>query len=91
MIGTRDPNKIDVEKVFEVAKATGTALEINSQQQRMDMNDELAMNAREKGITMVISTDSYDLGQFAYMKLDVALARWAWCRTSDILNTYSWK
>lgn len=90
LIGTREPYKMDIERVFEAAKVTGTALEINSQPQRMDLNDEMVMEAREKGIALVINTDSHDLGQFAYMKLGVAIARRGWCTTSDILNTLSW-
>jgi DNA polymerase (family X) len=90
LIGSREPYKADMEKVFEAAKATGTALEINSQPQRMDLNDTLAMSAREKGIRFVIVTDSHDSAQLNYMKLGIAIARRAWCTADTILNTKSW-
>jgi DNA polymerase (family 10) len=90
LIGSREPYTVNMEKVFEAAKLTGTALEINSQPQRMDLNDELARAAREKGIKLVITTDSHDTGQFDYMKLGISIARRAWCNTDDILNTRSW-
>ncbi|MGP8214448.1 MAG: DNA polymerase/3'-5' exonuclease PolX [Bacteroidia bacterium] len=90
LIGSREPYKVDIEKVIEVAKATDTALEINAQPQRMDLNDDMAMSAREKGVKLVIDTDSHDLNQFAYMKLGVSIARRAWCTADDILNTKPW-
>jgi DNA polymerase (family 10) len=91
LIGSREGYKIDMDKVIEVAKATHTALEINAQPQRMDMNDEFAMKAREKGVKIVISTDSHNLKQYDFMKLGVFIARRAWCTPGDILNTKSWK
>lgn len=90
LIGTREPYKVDMNKVFDAAKATGTALEINSQPQRMDLNDDMAMRARQLGIKLVITTDSHDLGQFNFMELGIAIARRAWCTKDDILNTKSW-
>jgi DNA polymerase (family 10) len=90
LIGSREPYKVDIEELIKVAKNTGTALEINSQPQRMDLNDEMARLARENGVKLVIDTDSHDLNHFNYMKLGVAIARRAWCTPDDILNTKSW-
>ncbi|HXP53065.1 MAG TPA: PHP domain-containing protein, partial [Bacteroidia bacterium] len=90
LIGSREPYGINIEKVLEAAKRTNTALEINAQPQRMDLNDEMAMAACEKGVTMVISTDSHDSNQFAYMQLGIYIARRAWCTADNILNTKSW-
>lgn len=91
LIGSREPYKLDFREVIKVAKSTGTALEINSQPQRMDLNDEMVREARENGIKFVINTDSHDLAQFNFMKLGVYIARRAWCTADDILNTRSWK
>ena len=91
LIGSREPYKVDMKKVIEVAKKTGTALEINAQPTRMDLNDELAMQAREKNVQLIISTDSHAPDNFNFMKLGVYIARRAWCTSDDILNTKSWK
>ena len=56
----------------------------------MDLNDEMAREARENGVKLVITTDSHDVGQFRFMKLGVFIARRAWCIKDDILNTQSW-
>ncbi|TAL58156.1 MAG: DNA polymerase/3'-5' exonuclease PolX [Bacteroidetes bacterium] len=90
LIGSREPYKVDVEKIIEVAKETNTALEINAQPERMDLNDEQAMLARKNGIKLVISTDSHTLENFSFMKLGIFIARRAWCTPADILNTMKW-
>ncbi len=90
LIGSREPYKININEVIDIAKATGTYLEINSQPDRMDLNDELARLAKDKGVKLVISTDSHSLKQLHYMKLGVFIARRAWCTAGDILNTRKW-
>jgi len=90
LIGQREAYPVNWEKVFKIAKQTGTAFEINSQMDRMDLNDELARLARENGVKLVISTDSHQQSQFGFMQLGVFIARRAWCAKKDILNTASW-
>jgi DNA polymerase (family 10) len=90
LIGTREAYKVDIGKIIDAAKATNTALEINAQPERMDLNDELAAMAREKKVKLVISTDTHTLENFYFMKLGVFIARRAWCTADDILNTRSW-
>lgn len=90
IIGQREGYPVNWEKVFTIAKQTGTAMEINCQVDRMDLNDELAKMAVEKGVKLVISTDSHQAQNFAFMPLGVFIARRAWCTKKDILNTRSW-
>ncbi|MGI9544417.1 MAG: DNA polymerase/3'-5' exonuclease PolX [Cyclobacteriaceae bacterium] len=90
LIGTRESYPLDVEAVIQAASSTGTALEINAQPLRMDLNDRLASRARELKVALVISTDSHQKGNFAFMSLGVAIARRAWCTKRDILNTRNW-
>ncbi len=91
LIGKREGYSVDWVRVFKVAKATGTALEINAQPERMDLNDELCSLARNAGVKLVISTDSHSEKQFEFMKSGIFIARRAWCTVKDILNTQSWK
>ena len=79
-----------MKQIIEIAKQTNTALEINAQPKRMDLNDEYCMNAIENGVKLVISTDSHTLQNFEYMTLGVSIARRAWCKSSNILNTMKW-
>jgi DNA polymerase (family 10) len=57
----------------------------------MDLNDELAFQAREAGVMLTISTDSHAENNFFYMELGVAVARRAWCEPDNVLNTKRWK
>lgn len=91
LIGRRDPYPIDFKSLLEAAKETGTALEINAQPNRMDLNDKLAKQAKEAGVMLVISTDSHSNDNFIFMKNGVTIARRAWCTADNILNTRSWK
>lgn len=89
IINSRDGYKLS-DEIFKVAKETNTALEINAQPARMDLPDILIKKAVEKGVKLVISTDSHSLGNFAYMKIGIANARRGWAKKEDILNVQSW-
>lgn len=91
LIGQREPYPVDLEKIVDKALKTGTALEINAQPRRMDLQDTWARLAREAGVKMVVSSDSHHLGHFDYMEIGVAIARRGWCGPEDILNTGSWE
>lgn len=91
LIGSREPYPLDIATVIDVAKKTATALEINAQPNRMDLADEQATLAREKGVKMVIGTDSHKQGDFYFMRLGVSIARRAWCAANDISNSLPWK
>ena len=90
LIGTRDSYPLDMEAVIREAAITGTALEINAQPLRMDLNDHWAQRARESKVPLVINTDSHNQGNFQFMSLGVAIARRAWCDKKHILNTQNW-
>lgn len=91
LIGKREPYTVRWEKLFEVAVATGTAIEINAQPDRLDLRDDLVKEAIEKGVTLTVSTDAHALAQFDFMSLGVAVARRGWCKKTNILNTCGWK
>ena len=90
LIGKRQACKVDWKRVFKAARETGTALEINAQPERMDVNDALAREAKNAGVKLVIATDSHATAHFDYMELGVFIAQRAWCTSSDILNSGSW-
>jgi DNA polymerase (family 10) len=83
----REGSKVDVSKLIEAAAAAGVALEINAQVDRLDLSDTNAKAARDRGVKIVISTDSHDKGGFQRMKWGVQVARRAWLTKEDVLNT----
>jgi DNA polymerase (family 10) len=87
----RDGAAVDVERVVERAVETGTALEINSQSDRLDMRDTHARLAGEAGVRIPITTDAHSVGALAFAELGVAQARRGWLTKEQVLNTRSWR
>jgi len=87
----REGAAVDVERVVAHAVETGTALEINSQPDRLDMRDTHARLAGEAGVLIPIDTDAHSVGALGYAELGVAQARRAWLTKEQILNTRSWR
>jgi DNA polymerase (family 10) len=87
----RDGAPVDVERVVAHAVETGTAVEINSQPDRLDMRDTHARLAGEAGVLIPINTDAHSVGALGYAELGVAQARRAWLTKEQILNTRSWR
>ena len=87
LLGQREPVEFDVEAVLRAARDTGTALEINASPERLDLRDTHAYRARELGVPLVINTDSHHHSHLDKRRFGVAVARRAWCRPEDILNT----
>jgi DNA polymerase (family 10) len=88
---TREGASVDVERLIERAAATGTALEVNSQPDRLDMRDTHARLAGEAGVRIPVTTDAHSVGALANAELGVAQARRAWLTKEQVLNTRSWR
>jgi DNA polymerase (family 10) len=87
----REGAAVDVERIVERAAETRTALEINSQPDRLDMRDTHAKLAGQAGVLIPITTDAHSLGALDYAELGVAQARRAWLTKEQILNTRPWR
>jgi DNA polymerase (family 10) len=87
----REGAPVDVEQVVAHAVETGTALEINSQPDRLDMRDTHARLAGEAGVLIPITTDAHSVGALGYAELGVAQARRAWLTKEQVLNTRPWR
>lgn len=82
---------VDVERVVARAAETGTALEINSQPDRLDMRDVHARLAGEAGVLVPVTTDAHSAAALGYRRLGVAQARRAWLTKEQVLNTRPWR
>ena len=82
---------VDVERVVARAAETGTALEINSQADRLDLRDVHARLAGEAGVLVPITTDAHSTTALGNRELGVAQARRAWLTKEQILNTRPWR
>jgi DNA polymerase (family 10) len=86
-IQKREPVQLDIEKVIEAAKQTGTILDIDSYPDRLDLKDEHIKKAVQVGAKLGISTDSHSTAHLHYLELGVAQARRGWATAKDIVNT----
>jgi len=82
---------VDVEKVVARAVETGTALEINSQPDRLDLRDVHARLAGEAGVLVPVNTDAHSTKALGYRDLGIAQARRAWLTKANVLNTRPWR
>jgi DNA polymerase (family 10) len=87
IINHRPENALDLDAVFEVALATGVALEVNGLPDRLDLRGEHVRRAIEAGVAIVCSTDAHSLAGLRNMQLSVATARRGWATAADVLNT----
>ncbi|MBU4488730.1 MAG: DNA polymerase/3'-5' exonuclease PolX [Candidatus Omnitrophica bacterium] len=91
LIGERAAYELDYDKIFAAAKDTGTAIEINSCPQRLDITDVNCKRAKEMGVKMAIATDSHAPGQMDNMIYGVSVARRGWLEKRDVINSLSSK
>ncbi len=87
LLGERQAYAIDLNKVMQVAKDRGVWLEINSQPQRLDLNDLWAREAKKRKIPIVITTDAHSKEGLNLIKLGIITARRGWLEKEDVINT----
>ena len=88
LIGHRPPVDVDLDAVFAAAARTGTALEINSFPDRLDLDDELIRRALRAGVRFAINTDAHAVPHLDYLRFGVATAQRGWAQRADVINTY---
>ena len=86
IVGQRDEYQIDFNKILQIAKETGTILEINSSS-RLDLRDIYIRKAKNEAVKMIINTDAHQKEQLNLMEYGVAIARRGWAEKEDIINT----
>ncbi len=87
LIGERSGYQLDLERVFEAAKASGVSMEINSFPNRLDLGDINCRMAKDAGVRMALGTDAHHVDQMGFIRLGVITARRGWLEAKDVLNT----
>ncbi|MER6363704.1 DNA polymerase/3'-5' exonuclease PolX [Kitasatospora sp. NPDC001527] len=90
-IGRRGPIDVDLDAVFAAAARTGTAIEINSSPQRLDLRDEDVLRAKRHGVKFAIDSDAHATPHLAYPRYGIGTAQRAWLTTEDVINTWTWQ
>jgi DNA polymerase (family 10) len=83
----RDPFDYDMEKILEACAKHGVAMECNSYPDRLDLKDVYLRMCKDRGVKVVISTDSHNAGNLAFIRYGVTMARRGWLEKKDVINT----
>lgn len=83
----RTESQYDMERVLAAAAAQGVAVEINSQPDRLDLNDVYAKLAHEAGARLIVSSDAHSQTELDFTRWGVTVARRGWLTPADLLNT----
>ena len=89
LIERREGGDFDWDRVFAVAAQTGTALEINADPARLDLDPANAYSASQAGCLITINCDAHHPSGFSLMEYGVAMARRAWLKPDQVLNCWS--
>lgn len=87
LILKREPYRLAFEQILSAAAAAGVALEINSQVDRLDLDDSHARLARDRGVPLIIDSDAHSPAALGNLRWGVTVARRAWLEPADVLNT----
>jgi DNA polymerase (family 10) len=91
LLGSRGGYQVDLEEVINQAAATGTAIEINSSPQRLDLAANWLPRAKEKGVLLAVNTDAHSLVTMEDLVFGVTVARRGGLEARDVMNTHSLK
>ena len=83
----RDPIDYEMEKVLDACAKHGVAMECNSYPDRLDLKDVHLRMCKERGVKVVISTDSHNALHLPLIRYGVTMARRGWLEKADVLNT----
>jgi DNA polymerase (family 10) len=85
----RDGSKVDLDPVIERAAAAGTAIEINANPWRLDLDWRYGNKAREVGLLTAVCPDAHSTDGIDHMDFGVRIARKARFEAARVLNTMS--
>jgi DNA polymerase (family X) len=83
----REAFEYDMEKILEACAKHGVAMECNSYPDRLDLKDVYLRMCKEKGVKVVISTDSHNTANLSFIRYGVEMARRGWLEKRDVINT----
>ena len=83
----RDPYDYDMAKVLDAAAKHGVAMECNSYPDRLDLADIYLRMCKERGVKVVIDTDSHNTLHLPFIDYGVVMARRGWLEKENVINT----
>ncbi len=87
-IGRRPGIELDIDIVIEALHHFDVALEINGALQRLDAASDVVRSAVERGVKLVINTDSHHTSELGRMEYGVLTAQRGWAPRDQVVNTW---
>ncbi len=88
LIGEREDLDLDWEALYDEAARTGTLLEVNGSDHRLDLSDERARRAVEHGCLLAIDSDAHRVEELDTIRWGVATARRGWVEARSVANAW---
>ena len=88
-IGRRPGIEIDFDVVIEALLQFDVALEINGALQRLDAASDVVRKAVDRGVKLVINTDSHHTSELGRMEYGVLTAQRGWAPRELVINSWS--
>ena len=82
----RDAYEYEMEKVLDACAKNGVAMECNSYPDRLDLKEVYLRMCKERGVKVVISTDSHNTTNLNFIRYGVTMARRGWLEKKDVIN-----
>ncbi|MFZ0290423.1 MAG: DNA polymerase/3'-5' exonuclease PolX [Candidatus Sulfotelmatobacter sp.] len=83
----RDAYQFDMDAILTAAAHHKVAMELNSYPDRLDLNDVHLRQAKQRGVKIVMNTDSHHTSHLDKIRYGILQARRAWLTKEDVLNT----
>lgn len=83
----RDPYDYDMAKILDAGAKHGVVMECNSYPDRLDLADIYLRMCKERGVKVVIDTDSHNTLHLPFIDYGVVMARRGWLEKENVINT----
>jgi len=87
-IGHRPGIELDYDILFEALMHFDVALEINGSLNRLDASSDVVRRAVDRGVKLVINTDSHHTSELGRMEYGVLTAQRGWAPKDQVINTW---
>lgn len=87
-IGRRPGIEIDIDVVLEALFQFDKALEVNGALQRLDAASDVVRKAVDRGVKLVINTDSHHTSELGRIEYGVKTAQRGWAPKELVVNTW---
>src|SRR5918992_58111 len=88
LIGKRSSVDADWDEVFKAAARTGTALEVDSFPDRLDLPADLIRRAKRYSVKFAIDSDAHAIRHHGNVRYGVGTAQRGWLTPADVINTW---